>query len=408
MSRLPSAWWIPCVLGALAVACSSPRPNVGGETHWLLACNGPDDCGNEGLSCICGVCTRVCSEDGACAGSVDAACFDLSSPLLVRRCGGSEAETSAGVCLAECTLASECDAPQVCVDGACVPSTSDAPDAGSSAPSREEIDSFLDASTGLNWSTPIAAPVLRPTIAGADARLTGTWVERDCDPAEPAQLPPFGCVRLTIEQDRLGAVTGRLQVDRTAQAARRLGETPPFAGEVALVDPDIGYPPGMSPSSYWELTWKFPAGIPYRILDGHFEDGRFTFSWSKTDLWHDWCVQQTSHRWMIGDHAFAFCAPQDREQWGTLDEGMLVLCTSADFEPLCAGGLTPCVCVGGDDPRCSHAYCRCDEAGCDADVLLWRFRVELSVDGDVMTGRWLGATAIGHDNWSGTLQRATR
>ncbi len=407
-----SGGWIPCVLAALAgVACSSPRPNVGGETHWLLACMGPEDCGDEGLSCICGVCTHVCSGSDACAieGEVEAACFDRSSPLLVRRCDDTAAETATGVCLAECAAGSECGAEQECIDGACVPARGGAVDARSYVPSREEIDAFLDASTELDWSTPIAAPTPQLTIAGGDERITGTWVERDCDPANPISRPPYGCVQLTIAQDGTGAVSGHLQVDRTWNAAIRLGRQPLFAEGLPPVDPGVGYPPGMDPTSLGSLIWEFLPGVAYRILDGRIENGRFTFTGSTMDLWHDWCVQQTSYRWMVGDHAFSFCVPPDRELWEGMDESKLSLCKSGDLTPLCAapdGSLLPCMCISGDNPSCGRPYCACTDAGCDADVQLLQDRVELSMQGDTMTGHWV---QYGRDEHGPiTLQRVMR
>jgi hypothetical protein len=113
---------------------------------------------------------------------------------------------------------------------------------------------------------------------------------------------------------------------------------------------------------------------------------------------------QTSHRWTFGDHAFAFCVPQDRSRWAELDEGTIVLCTSADFEPLCslpAGDVVPCVCQEGG-PRCSPAFCRCDDDGCDADVEWDLIQVQLTVDGDTMTGSWSHRSS---PPWTGSLRR---
>jgi hypothetical protein len=306
---------------------------------------GADDCGDEGLSCICGVCTHVCSGSDACAveGEAEAACFDRSSPLLVRRCDDSAAEAATGVCLAECTTGSGCGAEQECVDGACLPARGVAVDAGSYVPSREEIDSFLDASTELDWSTPIEAPTPQLTIAGGDERIAGTWVERDCDPANPISRPPYGCVQLTIAQDGTGAVSGHLKVDRTWNAAIRLGRQPRFAEGLPPVDPGVGYPPGMDPTSYGSLIWEFMPGIAYRIL------------------------------------------------------------------PLCAaatGSLVPCMCISADDPRCGRAYCTCTDAGCDADVQVLQYRIELSMHGDTMTGQWVDHMRL--EPWLITLQRVMR
>jgi hypothetical protein len=332
--------------------------------------------------------------------------------LLVQRCGGREPELSAGICLAECASSAACGADRECVDGACVPlrAVADAGPGGADAdPSlREQIDDFLGTNTDVSRSTPIETPELPTVIAGGDARITGTWVEADCDPVvHPGPL--FGCLRITLAQNTAGEVTGHVQIERTDEVATEFGVSASFPdGPPPVEDPEVGYPPGLDPSIYLDLRYNGAAAVPFRILDGRLEDDRFAFTWSTLDLWHEWCVRQTSHRWTVGDRAFSYCVPQDREQWETLDEGKIVLCTSADFEPLCStarGELLPCVCTtADDDPRCSAAYCRCDDAGCDADPRETLARAELSVDGDSMTGVWADR---GFDDleWSGTLRR---
>lgn len=393
------------------IGCSSPSsPAVGGETHWLRACAADDECGDEDLTCVCGTCTRACSGSDPCAGGPPATCFDRRSPLLLQRCGGSEPDLSAGVCLRECTSSSECTANHACVEDACVPALpaedAAAPHAGSNEASSVSISDFDDVSDNVDWDVPIQVPTMSPVVVGGDARIIGTWLESGCDPAQPPLGPPHGCVRMELEQNAAGEVTGTARIERSTD----IPSEPPMAPAVGYPpaeDPDVGYPRGVDPMAYADLLADFQAGVPYRILDGRFANGRLTFVWSYFDLWHDWCVLQAHYPWQVGDHAFSFCVPQDRETWATIDEGKIVLCTSADFEPLCGdnGSLWPCPCVDGNsNPRCSPAYCHCNARGCDADVHADYIDVELMVEGETMLGTW----EIGADRWSGPLRRVSK
>jgi len=75
---------------ALAGGCGQAvsTPSLGGETHWLVKCGGDvaSPCGPE-LECICGVCTRVCSDAADCAGVASGA-----------TCGSRQETPFAGAC----------------------------------------------------------------------------------------------------------------------------------------------------------------------------------------------------------------------------------------------------------------------------------------------------------------------
>jgi hypothetical protein len=152
-----------------------------------------------------------------------------------------------------------------------------------------------------------------------------------------------------------------------------------------------------------------PRDMPYRILDGYSSDGRFSFSWSAFDLWHDWCQLQKPYPWQVGDRQFYFCVPQDERVRASYDRGKVALCTSADYLELCpiAGTTIPCVCAPfpdehSDPALCSPAYCSCDERGCDSNNSLFYAFEDLTVRGDEMVGTWksplgYGAQAIAFD-----------
>jgi hypothetical protein len=338
------------------------------------------------------------------------ACFDTQSPLLLQRCEDRAGELTGGICLLDCEAGAACGSERACDEGACVPaaraadaSASDPPsnepppDAGASdqpsnRPPPPNVDDFDDVSDGVEWDMPIQSPPLSSAIAGG-ARIVGLWLEMGC--GLPQTKARWGCMRLEVTADTSGEVTGTVQFDSPQSS---FGPFPPAQ------DPGVGYPTA-DPSIYIALAEGL-SNVPYRILDGRFENDRFTFKWSPYDLWHEWCGLQTPYRWTIGDHAFSFCVPQDRAQWEGIDEGKIVLCTSAAFEPLCTDSSEatwPCLCqTGAPNPRCSSNYCQCDDASCDANVRLG-VHVELMLQGDDMTGSFSG----GGENWTGTLRRVS-
>lgn len=79
------------LFGACGKATSTPA--LGGESHWMQHCGGPEDdvdadgCG-PGLTCSCGICTTTCSDDASCIGGLeDAACAEPASSPDTSSCG---------------------------------------------------------------------------------------------------------------------------------------------------------------------------------------------------------------------------------------------------------------------------------------------------------------------------------
>jgi hypothetical protein len=105
-------------LGATVVGCGAraQQSETGGETHFLKSCSSSEgDCG-DGLSCVCGVCTRSCDEDRTCSSFPNATCV---SPGVSKQCGGVAAVDH---CDAICNEDDDCAAVSpfhVCSDGAC-------------------------------------------------------------------------------------------------------------------------------------------------------------------------------------------------------------------------------------------------------------------------------------------------
>lgn len=109
-------------LGALTLfgACSSGSgPSTDSQTHWLQPCQDNAACGDEGLSCLCGICVKPCTDNAACADTPTAtACFADNTSTTDVICGGADKAKS--VCLPECMEDKDCDAAESCVQAACV------------------------------------------------------------------------------------------------------------------------------------------------------------------------------------------------------------------------------------------------------------------------------------------------
>ncbi|MFH1267084.1 MAG: DUF1566 domain-containing protein, partial [Planctomycetota bacterium] len=109
------------LISALSIpACSSTheKPNLSGETHWLKACDGSDECGK--LECICGYCVARCASNGACnVEGRDTACNPVGSNVVNAICTGFEDEKD--LCLEECTNDDDCNKGEACLEGSRVP-----------------------------------------------------------------------------------------------------------------------------------------------------------------------------------------------------------------------------------------------------------------------------------------------
>ena len=94
------AVWLAGAILCLA-SCRSAESPTGGETHFLKRCSGSESCG-EGLSCVCGVCTRPCTDATECEGLPSAECVTLVDPAA---CPAARSQ-----CDVVCNSDSECGA----------------------------------------------------------------------------------------------------------------------------------------------------------------------------------------------------------------------------------------------------------------------------------------------------------
>lgn len=99
--------WLAIVTLLMTHGCQpeSNPPTTGSETHFLTWCGSQGGC-DEGLDCVCGVCTATCSEDAQSCGelSASAECVDLSSTVADPECP----DIQEMACDVSCTADSDC------------------------------------------------------------------------------------------------------------------------------------------------------------------------------------------------------------------------------------------------------------------------------------------------------------
>lgn len=111
-----------CLLfGMLLFGCSpNAREDGDSQTNWLDACRDDSSC-DSGTKCLCGVCTRACSETNACSGAVQAgSCVGSTEAGAIAQCGGT-LPPAPGLCLPRCNADGACAKGQACVAGVCSP-----------------------------------------------------------------------------------------------------------------------------------------------------------------------------------------------------------------------------------------------------------------------------------------------
>lgn len=108
---------IGLLLGWLSLSCSPSGESGDSQTNWLRSCRADAECGD--MQCLCGVCTRPCTDADACSGMPGASCVSASDSGAIAQCSGSP-PPAAGLCLSRCDVAA-CPSAQMCVAGICAP-----------------------------------------------------------------------------------------------------------------------------------------------------------------------------------------------------------------------------------------------------------------------------------------------
>lgn len=118
------------LLGATGCSVFAPSASegegVGSNTNWFRACDTSMECGSD-LSCMCGACTKACTEAEDCEGLSGAAC-PVDSGIYRVLCESegtadgavSTAQDRAGVCMPVCASDSDCGSGQFCAAGSCL------------------------------------------------------------------------------------------------------------------------------------------------------------------------------------------------------------------------------------------------------------------------------------------------
>lgn len=384
--------WIALLTIASVSGCkSSDGPEVGGDTHWLAACDGDSHC-QRGL-CICGICTAACDDDAQCEGGRSAACYQSASPGVQQHCTAARAMVAEaeGICLARCADDVECADGERCIGGACVraaqpPTAADAGVIDPTAPPlpQTRASEFAELEPDVSFDEPAAVPEPRTTFEVPDEvvpALLGTWRLGDCSESYPA-CPWFEIV----QQQDTGEVAGRFHWEPNQ-------DTDPLELPDEI-DPGAGYPPGVDPVHYdGLLTNPLPAG--FRMLDARFQGDVLSFWVAPTELWEPWCALQTSYANPGGDPAYICVQPDQVGPDSPVDLGRQALCTSELTAGVCDGDRGPVACscyrdgqpIGG--PLCSAAFCHCDAGGCRANLHARRQWVELRLKhGTLEVTRW--------------------
>jgi hypothetical protein len=181
------------VLGCWLLGCYSTNDEtheLGGETHFLRSCT-QSDCGN-GLSCLCGVCTRSCVEQTSCDDLGHfAMCMDTSDLISDTQCNPL---STARVCASRCRVDSDCtsfDSSLQCMAGSCqVP-------AATTAVEKPLVILLVDSSGSMErmgscaCTTPSCDECLPDCAAGDRNRwtvlleaLTGSFLDEKCETLE--------------------------------------------------------------------------------------------------------------------------------------------------------------------------------------------------------------------------------
>jgi glucuronoarabinoxylan endo-1,4-beta-xylanase len=120
------AWFRLAILSLAVGACDGRHTPQGADsqTNWLKACEVDSQC--EGLSCVCGLCTRTCQEDAACDASRGLTCVETSDAGVVAQCQSSPPKSN--LCMQRCEVGS-CGLGKSCIAGVCAPISSPSPQA---------------------------------------------------------------------------------------------------------------------------------------------------------------------------------------------------------------------------------------------------------------------------------------
>jgi glucuronoarabinoxylan endo-1,4-beta-xylanase len=229
-------------LSCCAVACEPPTPGPQGDSHtnWLRSCESDVECGGE-LSCLCGLCSKTCSNDAACSTAEGSSCFAADREGAIAACSGAK-PPFAGMCLPSCSDG-DCAPGFACVAGACLPEP---------APSAEVA---VDTSTHFQTLAGFGA-----TIGYAEDELSALTERAALDQAMFAGL---GLDVLRV-RNRYGEVTD----PRLAQAQALVDAATASLGRAPLVLLSAWSPPPNLKQNAATFCASGPASCTLSLLPG--------------------------------------------------------------------------------------------------------------------------------------------
>jgi hypothetical protein len=190
----------------LLSGCQSTSSPEDSRTSWLSDCAMEADC-NDGLSCVCGLCTTRCEAEADCNQAEGAVC-GAGESVSNSSCGGGE--QTARLCTLACETAAECPFELSCNSGLCsVSALEEVPKLDAAPPGDPDAGG-----TGLNASddtaTDLTSSEPTPRDAGRDAgegsESTSTVDSLDAG-REAGVNPPLPPIRPSLDAGReAGAV----------------------------------------------------------------------------------------------------------------------------------------------------------------------------------------------------------
>jgi len=293
----------------------------------------------------------------------------------------------------DCSEDAECGEKSVCIKGACWPIEEAIMDVrGDSSflfdpsPQSRDVDVDTVESTdigtvsevnvnyrpnfpeGMDAAVDFDEPIYLPepetviTSTLSSASLVGVWED------ESVRFWG-GPIRLSIEEASDGSgIIGRVTFLCDDQPDCEYLEPPSPA-----LDPNVGYPTGISAQLQFEYRMNVRAKFDYRVFEGRVVGNRFSFWITNNDLWRDWCAMQTPYPFENDGRQEYSCVPEPR---------------FIDWE----NGFPPDLRdINGKEILCSVDYsaCKCSSDTCDIDYRSSVRSFDLSIDDDVMRGTFV-------------------
>ncbi len=248
LARRAAGLW----LAACAAACApADGPSVGTQTNWLTLCRIDAECGE--LQCLCGACTRSCSDGPACGELPGTSCVAAEDDGAIVLCAGNPLP-SPGLCLEPCP-AEGCGNGTSCVAGACVPTPAQTALVSVDASQRFQAIVGFGAGVGYVYGEMARHPRKEALF---DALFSGSGLN---------------VIRLRNLHGQADGVDLSSSVEMVNAADQRLGQSP----MIILVSAS---PPGSLKANGWSWCEGNPDTCTLaRLPDGSFNYAGFAGHW---------------------------------------------------------------------------------------------------------------------------------